>query len=252
MYRDAYSGDDTFSIILDTFNDNESALWFLTTPNGIRLDMAISNDLQGGGPNPFGRVINTSWNTYWDVATSRDETGWFCRKCAFHFRVLAFQDNQGIVEMGMSAHRFISRKNERHIFPEVPPNWNMAYAKPSQFQRIRLEGAKSQRPLYITPYTAGGLFQQNNLNTQETGYVQDDDFTGDVGIDLKYNVTSNLTMDLTVNTDFAQAEADDQQVNLTRFFAILSREAPVFFKNAPAYLNTVRKVDSIACFIPGK
>ncbi|MDX1740269.1 MAG: hypothetical protein R3178_03210, partial [Rhodothermales bacterium] len=61
MYRDQYSGDDTFAIILDTFSDNENALWFFTTPNGIRFDSAISNDAESGF-----RSTNSSWNTLWD------------------------------------------------------------------------------------------------------------------------------------------------------------------------------------------
>ncbi len=230
MYRDQYSGDDTFGIILDTFNDQENALWFFTTPNGIRLDMAIINDLQGGG-NPFDRVINKSWNTYWDVATSRTNEGWFA-EMRIPFSSLGFQDNNGIVEMGMSLHRYISRKNERHIFPDIPPNWNMAFAKPSRFQLVRMEGAKSQRPVYITPYVAGGFSQQNDLNDAETAYLYDENFTRDVGLDLKYNVTSNLTMDLTVNTDFAQVEADDQQVNLTRFSLFVPEKRQFFQERA--------------------
>ena len=136
MYRDLYSGDDTFSIFLDTFNDQENGLWFMTTPNGVRLDMAISNDLQGGGSNPFGRVVNQSWNTYWDVVTSRNEQGWFA-EMRIPFSSLGFQDDDGVVEMGMSVMRYISRKNERHIYPDTPPNWNMSYAKPSQYKRVR-------------------------------------------------------------------------------------------------------------------
>ncbi len=231
MYRDLYSGDDTFSIILDTFNDHENALWFATTPNGVRLDLAITNDLEGGGPNPFGRVINPSWNTYWDVATTRNDEGWFA-EIRIPFSSLGFQDQNGMVEMGLSTHRYISRKNERHVFPAVPPNWNMAFAKPSKFQRVRLDGAKSQRPVYITPFLTGGSSQQNRLNDEETVYKLDEDFSGDVGIDLKYNVTSNLTMDLTVNTDFAQAEADDQQVNLTRFSLFFPEKRQFFQERA--------------------
>lgn len=229
MYRDQYSGDDTFAIILDTFNDSENALWFATTPNGIRLDLAVTNDLQGGGPNPFGRVINVSWNTFWDVATTRNEEGWYA-EMRIPFSSLGFQNKDGIVEMGMSTHRYISRKNERHIFPDVPPNWNMAFAKPSTFQLVRLEGAESQRPIYITPYATAGASQQNQL--VDAAYQLEDDFTPDVGIDLKYNVTSNLTMDLTVNTDFAQAEADDQQVNLTRFSLFFPEKRQFFQERA--------------------
>ena len=231
MYRDLYSGDDVFAVILDTFNDHENGLWFMTNPNGVRLDMAISNDLEGGGGDPFGRVVNSSWNTFWDVVTTRTDEGWFA-EMRIPFSSLGFQDEDGAVKMGMSVYRYISRKNERHVFPDTPPDWNMAFAKPSLFIPIRLENTRSQRPLYITPYTSGGFSQLSDLNADETGYVQNDDFTGDVGVDLKYNVTSNLTLDLTVNTDFAQAEADDQQVNLTRFSLFFPEKRQFFQERA--------------------
>ncbi len=65
LYRDRYSGDDTFALIIDTFNDNENALWFYTSPAGVRFDQAVTNDAEFSG----GRPLNTSWNTHWDVAT---------------------------------------------------------------------------------------------------------------------------------------------------------------------------------------
>ncbi len=231
MYRDLYSGDDTFAIILDTFNDHENGLWFMTTPNGVRLDWAVFNDLQGGGSDPFGRVINQSWNTYWDAATSRNDQGWFA-EIRIPFSSLGFQDQNGRVEMGLSVHRYISRKNERHVFPAIPPNWTMAFAKPSLFQRVRLDNASSRRPLYITPYTAGGLSSENVLNEEEALYDHDNDMTSDIGVDVKYNVTNNMTLDLTVNTDFAQAEADDEQVNLTRFSLFVPEKRQFFQERA--------------------
>ena len=234
MYRDLYSGDDTFAIILDTFNDRENGLWFATTPNGVRFDLAISNDLEYAGPTPFGRVVNQSWNTHWDAAASRTDEGWFA-EMRIPLSSLGFQDDNGVVEMGMSVHRFISRKNERHIFPAVPPNWNMAYAKPSQFEQVRLVGTNSQRPVYITPYVAGGASRLNVLDSDAAKYVKADDWTADLGLDLKYSLTNNLTLDLSVNTDFAQAEADDQQVNLTRYSLFFPEKRQFFQERASIF-----------------
>ncbi|MFV1981174.1 MAG: DUF5916 domain-containing protein, partial [Rhodothermia bacterium] len=216
LYRDRWSGDDTFAIILDTFNDNETGLWFFTTPNGVRLDMSVSNDLNFGGGSPFGGVINSSWNTFWDVETQITDEGWFV-EMRIPYSSLGFQDIDGQVEMGMSVYRFISRLNERHVYPAIPPNWNMGFAKPSQAQRVILEGVSSQKPIYITPYGLAGPNRTTELNNDETAYLVNNDPTRQVGLDVKYNITSNLTADLTINTDFAQVEADDQQVNLTRF-----------------------------------
>lgn len=212
LYRDRYSGDDTFALILDTFNDNETALWFFITPTGVRLDWLVFNDAEFLNGPPF----NESWNTYWDVETVVTEEGWFA-ELRIPFSSLGFQDIDGRVEMGLITYRYISRKSERHIFPNIPPNWNFGFCKPSQAQDVVLEGVYSQKPVYITPYAIGGVGQNALLNTAGTGYRHDGDTNQDIGLDVKYNVTNNLTLDVTVNTDFAQVEADDQQVNLGRF-----------------------------------
>ena len=79
------------------------------------------------------------------------------------------------------------------------------------------EGIYSSRPVHLSPYLLGGFDQIHSLNADETGYTRVDDTTLDAGFDVKYGITNNLTLDLTVNTDFAQVEADDQQINRTRF-----------------------------------
>ena len=231
LYRDRYSGDDVFALILDTFNDNENALWFFTTPNGVRFDMAVSNDAEFSGGSPFGGVINNSWNTFWDVATVQTDEGWFA-EMRIPLSSLGFQDVDGRVVMGMIAYRYVSRKNERHLYPAIPPNWSMAFGKPSQGQDIVLEGVHSQKPFYVTPYLLGGADRAAELNDAETAYDHSNDAATEVGLDLKYNLTSNLTLDATVNTDFAQAEADDQQVNLTRFSLFFPEKRQFFQQRA--------------------
>ncbi len=211
MYRDGYSGDDTFAIVLDRFNDNENALWFFTTPNGTRFDAEISDDAAFGF-----RSSNSSWNTFWDVRTRITDRGWFA-ELRIPLSSLGFQAVGNEVTMGLIAYRYIARRNERHIFPDIRPDWNFAFAKPSLAQEVVLSDVRSARPVYVSPFGIGGLGQESGLNDAETGYVTSSDFTPDFGVDLKYNVTSNLTLDLTANTDFAQVEADDQEVNLTRF-----------------------------------
>ncbi|MCY4672889.1 MAG: DUF5916 domain-containing protein [Bacteroidetes bacterium] len=231
MYRDLYSGDDTVSLILDTFNDRQNGLWFFTNPNGIRADMAISNDLEGIGGSPFGTVINSSWNTFWDVATQVTDMGWSV-EMRIPFTSLGFQAEQGVVEMGFSVSRQITRKNETYIYPAIPPNWNLAYAKPSQLGRIQLRDVHAGRPVYITPYVSGGGSTEANLVEDESRYEHQSRWTGDIGGDVKYNLTNNLTLDLTVNTDFAQAEADDEQVNLTRFSLFFPEKRRFFQERA--------------------
>ncbi len=231
LYRDRYSGDDVFSILLDTFNDNENALWFFTNPNGVRFDFAVSNDAEFSGGSPFGGVINNSWNTFWDVATVQTDEGWFA-EMRIPFSSLGFQNVDDRVVMGMIAYRLISRKNERHLYPAIPPNWGLAFGKPSQAQKIVLEGVHSQKPLYVTPYLLGGVERAARLNDAETAFAQHNDGTSEAGLDLKYNLTSNLTLDATINTDFAQVEADDQQVNLTRFSLFFPEKRQFFQQRA--------------------
>ena len=227
LYRDRYSGDDTFALVLDTFNDNENALWFYTSPAGVRFDQAVANDAEFSG----GQPINESWNTHWDVATVQTDEGWFA-ELRIPFSSLGFQDDNGRVVMGVIAYRFIARKNERHVFPAIAPNWNMGFAKPSLAQDMVLEGVEGQRPLYVTPYTIGGFSQEAQLNDAETAYDRHETFARDLGLDLKYSLTNNLTLDATVNTDFAQVEADDQQVNLTRFSLFFPEKRQFFQERA--------------------
>ena len=231
MYRDRYSGDDSFSLLLDTYNDRQNAVWFATNPNGVRMDYAIINDLAYNGPDPFGRVISDSWNTFWDVATHRTHEGWYA-EMRIPLSSLGFQDQDGVVEMGMSVARRIARKNELHSFPAVEPNWDLGWAKPSQYIRIRLRDVRASTPLYITPYAAGGGTHLNELADGAQQYGINRTLTADVGLDVKYNVTSNLTLDVTLNTDFAQAEVDDEQVNLTRFSLFFPEKRQFFQERA--------------------
>ena len=212
LYRDQFSGDDLFSIVIDSYNDYESGVWFTTTPVGVRSDRTVSND----GEFTNGSAMNNDWNAHWDVATTQTDEGWFA-EMRIPFSTLGFQDRDGHVEMGLIVYRLIARKNERQTFPAIPPNWGMGFAKPSQAQRVSLEGVYANKPVYVTPYVLGGVDRESHLNSAETAYEVSNERTTEAGLDIKYNVTNNLTLDATANTDFAQVEADSQQVNLTRF-----------------------------------
>ena len=83
--------------------------------------------------------------------------------------------------------------------------------------------------MYVSPYIIGGFSRDWSLNEEETEYVKEDNPQYNAGIDIKYNINSNLTLDLTANTDFAQVEADDQQVNLTRY-SLFFPEKRMFFQ----------------------
>lgn len=219
-----------FGIVLDTFNDKENGLSFMTTPSGLRFDSTIFNDAQGELP------LNLSWNTFWDTVSTRDERGWFV-EMRIPLSSLRYQSKDGKVVMGLIAWRFIPRKNEVHIFPDIPPNWgNWTVYKVSRAQEIVLEGIQSKRPLYITPYGLAGTGQNYELNKDETAYIRKRNPVTELGLDAKYSLTSNLTMDVTLNTDFAQVEADDVQVNLTRF-SLFFPEKRLFFQERSSTFN---------------
>ncbi len=213
---------DAMGIILDTFNDNENGVVFLTTPAGTRTDVNILND---GVGIPY-KNVNINWNTFWDVATVRNDEGWFT-EMRIPFSSLRFEGKDGQVVMGFITYRLIARKFEFNVFPLIPEKYGII--KPSQAQEILFEGIKSHNPFYITPYFLGGLGQSYELNDAETIYKRTDKFAREAGLDVKYGLTNNITLDLTLNTDFAQVEADDQIINLTRY-SLFFPEKRLFFQ----------------------
>jgi hypothetical protein len=213
-------------LIFDSFNDKENGLGFSTTPTGLRSDFTISKDAMGfSREGPF----NMSWNTFWDVKTTRNEQGWFA-EMRIPFSSMRFKDVDGKIVMGFICIRKIAHKNEVDVFPAIPPTWGESSAyRPSKSQEIVFEGLKSKKPFYIAPYVIGGTQLDNLLNESATGYDLKKSPKINGGIDVKYGLTNNLTMDLTINTDFAQVEADNEQINLTRF-SLFFPEKRTFFQ----------------------
>ncbi|MEZ5069869.1 MAG: DUF5916 domain-containing protein [Bacteroidales bacterium] len=221
-------GVDAFGIVLDSYNDNETGLAFFTAPTGLRTDYAISNDGAGMGGPGFGST-NYSWNTFWDVEVTRDDKGWYV-EMRIPFSSLKFKPEGATTTMGLIVVRNISQHNETVTFPSVDPKYGyMATSKPSIAQKVSLEGIKADNPVYVSPYAIGGYSRDWSLNEAETAYELDDTPKFNAGLDVKYNINSNLTLDLTANTDFAQVEADDQQVNLTRY-SLFFPEKRMFFQ----------------------
>jgi hypothetical protein len=206
LYRDRWNGDDAFALYIDAFNDNETSKWFGITPAGMRFDQLISED---------GDVLNASWDGFWEARTTVTSEGWFM-EVRIPFSTLGFQVGAGEdVIMGLTATRLISRTGERVTFPEIDPRFE--FRRPSQARDVLLRNVRSERPVYVTPYALAGLDQRAVLNDTRTRYLSNRDPQREAGLDLRYAFTPSLTLDVTANTDFAQVEADDQQVNLDRF-----------------------------------
>jgi hypothetical protein len=228
---------DFCAIYLDTLNDEENALQFKTGPAGNRSDSHRSND---------GGQSDSSWDAFWDAAVIRDGRGWFA-EIRIPFSSVLFQAVDGRVVMGASMLRNISRKNERHVHPAISPDLgNFSYAQPSRMRKIIFMGVEEQRkPAYITPYALGGGGHTQALDEPGTGYDRVTDEVGEVGLDVRYGLTSNLTLQLTANTDFAQVEADDRQVNLTRFSLFFPEKRRFFQERASNFESSLGGQDRL-------
>jgi hypothetical protein len=213
-------------LIFDSFNDKENALGFGTTPTGLRNDFTIFKDaMVQTREGPF----NESWNTFWDVETTKNDLGWFV-EMRIPFSSMRFKEEEGEITMGFICIRKIAHKNEVDVFPSIPPNWgkNSAY-RPSKAQEVIFGGLRSKKPFYIAPYAIAGYQFDNIMNGSSTAYDLDRSPKLNAGLDVKYGLTNNITMDITINTDFAQVEADDEQINLTRF-SLFFPEKRTFFQ----------------------
>jgi len=203
---------DDFELLLDTFGDQRNGYVFITNVAGAKADRQVANE---------GREINTSWDAVWTVRTQRVDDGWTL-EMAIPFRTLRYAGT-GDQHWGVNFSRRIRRKNEVTFWAPVPRAYNLA--------RVSLAGAlegitipRAARDLRVKPYVAGTTIRPTG------GSSFDEQFDG--GLDVKVGVTRGLTLDLTVNPDFAQVEADEQQVNLTQFSQFFPEKREFFLENS--------------------
>ncbi len=205
---------DTFLMVLDTFNDDRNAFLFSVNPSGAKFDLQAGDD---------GRKRNRDWDGIWHAKTRITETGWQA-EIAVPFKTLRFSSAEEQV-WGINFQRRIRRKNELTQWSLVPRPY-----LPSRVSRAGdldgLSGIRPGRNLYIKPYVSAPIVRRQG---------DDVDFVPDAGIDLKYGVGSQLTLDATVNTDFSQVEADAQQINLTRFSLFFPEKRDFFLENATTF-----------------
>ncbi|MDX1492558.1 MAG: DUF5916 domain-containing protein [Longimicrobiales bacterium] len=231
LTRDRWSGDDGFGILLDTFNDNENAVRFVGLPLGTRMDMTITDGgAQEGGGGSGGGPRNLSWNAFWDLETAWNEEGWF-GEMRIPFSTLRFEsDPDGSVVMGMMAYAYEPGAASRWTFPAIPQDF--PYTQISTWQDVRLRDIEPRNPVYVSPYVLAGTSRAARLDPAGTAWEYAESSAREVGGEVKLNPTPNLTLDLTVNTDFAAVEADQQQINLTRFSLFFDEKRPFFQERA--------------------
>ena len=232
--RDSQLNDtDSFQIILDTFLDQQNGFVFGTNPAGIEYDGQVSNEGQGSGrmggggsgggsqqQRGSGGGFNVNWDGAWQVEAQVTEIGWTA-EFAIPFRTLRYPGGSSQT-WGVNFQRNIRHRNERSFWAPLPRQFNL--------NRLSLAGllqgveVPSQGNLKLTPYVLGEAVR--SAARPETIS------TGNFGADLKYSVTPGMTLDLTYNTDFAQVEVDEQQINLDRFNLFFPEKRPFFLENA--------------------
>ncbi len=225
---------DAVIMVFDTFKDEQNGFVFGTTPAGIEYDGQVASAgsgggfFLGGGSNSSRRFqagagggFNKNWDGSWEVASSQDGEGWYA-EFRVPFSTLRYGSGQSTWGFNMS--RRIRRLNEEVFWSSVPREFNL----------YRLDFAGSiegleppfRRATTVTPYVLGS--STRNYAAGETAF----DENGEVGGEAKVQVTQGITLDLTVNTDFAQVEVDDAQVNLSRFALLFPEKRPFFLENA--------------------
>lgn len=218
---------DSCGIRLDTFNDEENALLFVTTPASVRTDWSFANDAQG--------APNQDWNAFWDARGTLTDYGW-AAEIRIPFSSLGFQVVDDQVVMGFAVGRSIVRNSENIVHPAIPPRWGpSSVAKPSQMRKMIMTDVVAQKPVYVTPYALTGGGHAHRLNDPRDAYLRDNNRVAEFGGDIRYGLTRNLNLDLTFNTDFAQVEADNQQVNLTRFSLFFPEQRRFFQERAAIF-----------------
>ena len=206
---------DTFEVLLDTFADRRNGFVFATNPRGARSDSQIANE---------GRDVNLNWDAVWWVAAAITDDGW-TDEFRIPFKTLRFQPGDGHV-WGINFGRRIRRKNEATFWSPVSRAFSIVRAS-SAGTLTGLPPLTRGRNIRVKPYLLGGTVRPYGGN----------DFTFDraAGVDVKAGLTSSLTLDATVNPDFAQAEADEQQVNLTQFSLFFPEKREFFLENSGVF-----------------
>ena len=226
--RDApLNNTDSFMFVLDTFQDQQNGFVFGTNAGGIEYDaqvsgggegMSISSTRQSVG---IGANFNINWDAAWEVKTKIGDFGWSA-EFAIPFKTLRFSSKKN-QSWGANFQRTIARRNEHVFWSPIPRQFSL--------NRLALAGiitginVPSSRNLKVMPYILGN---KNNVKGEDSFSSADNDF----GLDAKVGLTSSLTLDLTYNTDFAQVEADEQQINLDRFSLFFPEKRGFFLENA--------------------
>ena len=219
--RDSSLSDvDSFTVIFDSFLDRQNGLMFGTTPTSIEYDGQIMKE-GSGRFGSGGGAVNMNWDVAWTVKSQIGDYGWSA-EFAIPFRSLRYGPDE-LQDWGLNFQRNIARNDETSFWVPLERQYNLY--RVSEAGMLKGLRPPNQKTLKLTPY-ALGLGSKGGVAGNEM--ISE----GEFGFDAKYLVTPSLTLDATYNTDFAQVEADEVQVNLDRFSIFLPEKRPFFLENA--------------------
>lgn len=236
--RDAsLSETDSVVMVFDTFNDNQNAFVFGTNPLGIEYDGQVAREGQSSGVSLGGgtaagtqrggiSAFNPNWDGDWTVKSQITDRGWET-EMAIPLKTLRYQTGTNKT-WGFNVVRNIRHKNEQVYLAAIPRGFDIY--RVSLAAKMTGLDLPARRDIKLIPYALGSV---NKDFTRTTGDKVDKKATA--GLDFKWGIRPNLTLDATINTDFAQVEADEEQVNLTRFDLFFPEKRPFFLENASTF-----------------
>ncbi|MDA1029399.1 MAG: DUF5916 domain-containing protein [Bacteroidetes bacterium] len=218
---------DSFRFIMDTFSDGQNGFVFGTNAAGAEYDAQFTGSSEGGGfgnrlTGGSGGGLNTNWDGSWEVKTAVTSTGWSA-EFAIPFSTLRYP-NREIQEWGINFQRTIRRNNETAFWSPLERQFNLT--RVTHAGQLTDLAVPTSRNLKILPYVLTGASRNYTVDNPKTKTLKD------IGVDVKYSLTAGLTLDATYNTDFAQVEVDEQQINLDRFSLFFPEKRPFFLENA--------------------
>ena len=220
MRRDArMENDDHFQIVFDTYRDRRNGFYFEINPNGCRRDASFGDE---------GQSYNSDWDGIWECGARINEEGWFA-EVAIPWKTLRFAE-EDTATWGINFARIIRRKNEQDFWQLVTRDAGRRgmFRLSQAGSLVGLTGMKAGGNLELEPYLLGGAAKDADTEFKSHSI-------GDFGIDAKIGLTSNMAMNLTWNTDFAQVEADQERVNLTRFSLYFPEKRDFFLDGAEVF-----------------
>jgi Domain of unknown function (DUF5916) len=208
---------ENIAFFFDTFHDRRNGVEFGVSPSGGRYEGQVTNE----------RSYNGDWNPVWKVVVGRFEGGWTV-EAALPFKSLRYGPGRAQV-WGFQARRINAWKNELSFLTRLPPELGMGrgiFAASLAPAVVGLEVPERSKNLEVKPYTRADVTTNRAASPPISNRMG-----GGAGLDVKYGLTGNLSADVTYNTDFAQVEADEQQLNLTRFSLFFPEKREFFLEN---------------------